>query len=351
MILDCMLGTSFGGLEQVFLDQLTMLPAAGTMVRGVAQRGSPSAQRAAEAGLPCDEITILSEWDAFSLHRARAVVRQNAPRLLLCHGRRAHQVFARAMGKRLPIVAMVHKPRFDRNLPHTGVIVVAEHRRRSLIADGVSEEKIVVVPNAVPLPPTPKQSYDTKPGAPIKIAGLGRLHEQKGFPVLIEALRILADRQVPFTCAIAGEGPSRDLLTRAISDRGLERDVTLPGWIDKPAGFLMDADIFAFPSVLEDFPLALLEAMSCGLPIVSSRIDGPKDFLVDGETALLVPADDPAAHANALERLSGDAALRERLGRNVRALVERNYGVDSIGRRLASALSNVAAGRPIGEGL
>jgi glycosyltransferase involved in cell wall biosynthesis len=351
MILDCMLGNSFGGLEKVFIDQLYMLPAAGMPVVGVARRNSPAAQRAQAAGLPCEGIPSFSDWDPFSLGAARAAVRRHKPTLLLCHGRKAHRMFAHATRDDPPIVAMVHKPRFDRNLPYAGVIVVAEHRKASLVADGVPAKNIVVVPNAVSLPASPKVSYGIALGTAATIVGLGRLHEKKGFSVLVEALKILGARHTNFACTIAGEGPMRNALTQEIERAGLSASVRLAGWTDKPAEFLAAADIFAFPSLQEDFPLAVLDAMAAGLPIVSSRIDGPKDFLTHEETALLVPPNDPAALAEALQQMILDESLRARLGGNARRMAEQRYSFAAISKRLAAALNNVASSRPIGDNL
>jgi len=101
------------------------------------------------------------------------------------------------------------------------------------------------------------------------------------------------------------------------------------------------------PSFQEDFPLAVLDAMASGIPIVASAIDGPKDFLVDGSTALLVPPNDPRALANATLRLIEDDSLRESLGRAARAEAEQRYSFAAVGRRLLRALDNVIAGRSI----
>jgi glycosyltransferase involved in cell wall biosynthesis len=176
---------------------------------------------------------------------------------------------------------------------------------------------------------------------------LGRLHEKKGYRVLIEALCRLAGHGTSFTCTIAGEGPEREALEKQIADARLSQQIALPGWTDNVASFLLVADIFVLPSFQEDFPLAVLDAMSCGVPIVASRIDGPKDFLLDGDTALIVPPNDPAALEDALNRLIADPALREKLGSNARRIAEENYGFPAIGHRLAAALNNVIAGRPI----
>jgi glycosyltransferase involved in cell wall biosynthesis len=149
---------------------------------------------------------------------------------------------------------------------------------------------------------------------------------------------------------LAGEGAERRKLESLIHRENLAAKVTLPGWTDRVAEFLSNADLFVLPSFQEDFPLAVLDAMASGMPIIASAIDGPGDFLVDTETALLVPPNEPAALARALRRLVEDGTLRETLGRKARAAAERNYSFNAVSRRLGSAMRNVLEGRPISSG-
>ncbi|HEY2445452.1 MAG TPA: glycosyltransferase [Rhizomicrobium sp.] len=348
MILNCMLGTGFGGLEKLFLDEIEMLPMAGMAARGLVRRKTPLARYARERGLACDEILVPSDWDPLSRAAVRSVLNLRSPELVMCVGRKAHRLLGRAAGTSMPIVVMVQKRRFDRNFPYAGVLVAAEHRRLTLIEDGVAARDVVVIPNAVRLPQKPKEDYRARPQA--KIVALGRLHEKKGFEVLIEAMKILAGRGIDCTCAIAGEGPERARLQNQIDREGLTSRTFLPGWTDNVAAFLAGRDIFALPSFQEDLPLAVLDAMASGMPIVATAIDGPTELLTGGDTALLVPPHDPVALADALARLIEDRALRERLGRAARDAAVQNYSFESIGRRLALALRNVLEGRPISSG-
>lgn len=348
MILNCMLGTGYGGLEKLFLDEIEMLPLAGLAARGLVRRKSPLARYARDRRLAFDEVMALSDWDPLSIAAARSIVRQRAPQLVMCVGRKAHRLLGRAIGARIPIVTMVQKRRFDHDFPYAGILVAAEHRRRTLIEDGVPARDIIVIPNAVRLPERPKWNYRT--GASPKIVTLGRLHEKKGFGDLIEAMRILSARSVDCTCAIAGDGPERGNLQNQIDRGNLASRIFLPGWTDNVADFLAGGDIFVLPSFQEDLPLAVLDAMASGMPIVASDIDGPNELLMDGETALLVPSHDPVTLADTLARLAQDEALRERLGRGACAVAERNYSFDVISRHLALALSNVIEGKPISSG-
>jgi len=347
MILNCMFARGFGGLEKLFLDEIEMLSAAGVPARGLVRRGSALENYAQERGLACEAISAWSDWDPFSRARAGAVVARVQPRLIMCVGRTAHRLMARVAPASIPIVPMVQKRRFDRGFRYNGVLVAAEHRRRTLIEDGVAAKNIAVIPNSVRLP-EPKSDY--RLSSPVRLAALGRLHEKKGFGVLIDAVRQLVAKGIDCSGTIAGEGPERGDLEAQIAGAALQARIALPGWTDRVAEFLSPSDIFVLPSFQEDFPLAVLDAMASGMPIVASAIDGPKDFLIDGRTALLVPPDDSQALANALARLINDNSLRESLGRAARAEAEQCYSFPAIGHRLAAALENVMARRAISDG-
>jgi glycosyltransferase involved in cell wall biosynthesis len=351
MILNCMLGSGYGGLEKLFLDEIEMLPPAGFPARGIVRRNSELAGYAKVRRIDFDEITSWSDWDPFSIARARTLIRRHSPELVMCVGRQAHRLFGRAIGSRIPIVPMVQKRRFDHNFPYAGVFVAAEHRRRTLIEDGVARENIAVIPNAVRLPVQPKSDYQLAPDGSVKIVAHGRLHEKKGYGVLIEAIALLSRVGIDCSCRIAGEGPERDKLQAQIERENLKDKIALPGWTDSVADFLAPGDIFVLPSFQEDFPLAVLDAMANGMPIVASAIDGPKDFLVEGETAVIVPPGDATALAEALKRMIGDEELRESLGCAARAEAVARYSFEAVGPQLAHALRNVLAGRPISTNL
>src|SRR5437762_791509 len=97
MILNCMLATAYGGTEKVFLDQLQMLQGAGLPVLGVARPGSPAAARAHAAGLPCENLSVLTEWDPLTRWSARKLVEKYRPNLILLHGLKAHRIMGRAV--------------------------------------------------------------------------------------------------------------------------------------------------------------------------------------------------------------------------------------------------------------
>jgi glycogen synthase len=145
------------------------------------------------------------------------------------------------------------------------------------------------------------------------VLAVGRLVPQKGFDTLLEAF--VADGLKRWTLLFAGDGIDRHKLEARARELGLAARVRFLGSVDRSqlAELLRGAHAFAFPSRGEGFGIALLEAMAAGVPAVATTAGGVPEFARDGENALLVPPDNPAALAQALERLTTDLQLRERI--------------------------------------
>lgn len=342
VLLHAMLGAGFGGLEQVFLDYQPILErlaaAHGGACVALARRGGEAAKRAPALGIRPELVQVYSDWDPASVAGVAAAVRKHHPALGIAHGQRAYRLLARVLPKTTPIVAVIHKPSFDVDLACTTYVCVGAHLAEAVRAKGVAAERVWFVPNAVALD-GPRAALARAGGAPLIVAG-GRLHEKKGFDVLIRAMAILRERGVDVRCRIAGEGPERARLEALIAELGLEGRTALTGWSDDLPAFLAEGDAFAFPSHQEGFPLVLLQAMAAGLPIASSAIDGPNEMVRDGTSGLLVPDADPAALADALAGLVTDPTRAARLAAAARADVERDFGPDALARRLGQAITS-----------
>jgi glycosyltransferase involved in cell wall biosynthesis len=185
-------------------------------------------------------------------------------------------------------------------------------------------------------------------GEVLSLLAVGRLVPKKGFPVLIEAAaRLLA----PFCLRIVGDGPERDALERQVEAAGLEDRVELAGprtHDDLPAEYAA-ADIVVVPSVTDatgdrdGLPNVVLEAMSSGRPVIASDVGAVSSAVVDGRTGVLVPPGDAAALTGALEFLVDQPDCRDRLGREARARVERDFELHSCTTRLRDFLETVYA--------
>jgi glycosyltransferase involved in cell wall biosynthesis len=184
-------------------------------------------------------------------------------------------------------------------------------------------------------------------GAPTKILSVGRLVAFKGFEYLIEACAQLRQRSVPFHCEIIGDGPLREKLQHHIAELRLGDRVTLSGALpqDCVQERLRACDIFALASTTDDhgasdiFPTVILEAMASARPVVSTRLAGIPESVVDRETGLLVPAGESGLFADALEMLCRDAEMRTRYGAAGRARVEQNFQVETTVRPLVELLA------------
>jgi glycosyltransferase involved in cell wall biosynthesis len=165
------------------------------------------------------------------------------------------------------------------------------------------------------------------------VVAAGRLTRQKGFDLLIEAFEQVAARHPDWTLRIYGGGPWEGRLRKQIHQRHLYNHVFLMGTAKGFDRELAQASVYALSSRFEGFAMVVLEALNCGLPLVSFDCPtGPREIIRDGENGLLVPPEDPAALAAALCRLIGDQGLRRRLGA---AAVDTaaGYGPDPIRRR------------------
>jgi glycosyltransferase involved in cell wall biosynthesis len=195
--------------------------------------------------------------------------------------------------------------------------------------------KIHCIYNGIQLEQFPPPVQTTLKRAP-RIISIGRLVAFKGFEHLIDACAELARRGVDFVCDIIGDGPLRDTLQAKIETLNLSSRVNLLGSLSQRVVFekLQTADIFALASVRDAqgandvFPTVILEAMASGRPVVSTRLAGIPELVLDGETGILVFPGDTSAFIQALEQLLRGAELRLRYGRAGRARIEEHFRIE-----------------------
>ncbi len=195
------------------------------------------------------------------------------------------------------------------------------------------QPKILRIPN--PLTPPPDFPLPGE-SAPRVVCGMGRLHPQKGFDLLLRAFALLAPDFPDWRLRIHGGGgdtSERPKLLELIRELGVSGQVDLPGTAPDAYAALGDCAVFALPSRYEGFPNALMEAMACGRACVAADCaTGPAELIVHGENGLLVPVEDVAALAAALRRLMNDPALRLRLAERAREL-GRRFEIAAIARQ------------------
>lgn len=361
----------FGGPERLILDQALLASPDFEVL--LASFGAPTAlhpflDRAREAGAEVIRVAQSGSYDPRAIRRVKTTIEDFRPDVLVGHDYKADLALSLAAYDR-PRVAMVHgytsedtKIRIfeaiDRQVLRSfaAVVVVADPLREQLVLAGVPSERIHVVPNGVSADRVAAVAHASRAevrrewglsDADRAVVVLGRLSPEKGQDVALEAFAGLArgGTNAPLCLVLVGDGVSREgLEARAARDDLAER-VHFAGWRNDPWRCLGAADVFLLPSRSEGLPLALLEAMAAGVPVVATDVGAVGEVLgPDGERARLIPAGDALAMRSALEDLLGDDAKRERLARAAALRVREAYGIERQVRALETIWRDAAAG-------
>ena len=189
----------------------------------------------------------------------------------------------------------------------------------------VDYDKITVIPNGVDTdlfcPNIDKYLEDESP----KILWVGRLVPGKGVEYLIRSIGILAKNIPKIKVLLVGEGPQKSKLLDLIANLKLKENISMLDHVEnkKMPIIYQKSDVFVLPSLNEGVPRTILEAMSCGIPVVCSEI--PHLSSIIDECGIMVPQKDAVAMAGAIHCIISDSDHANKLGRNGRKRVARNY--------------------------
>jgi glycosyltransferase involved in cell wall biosynthesis len=208
--------------------------------------------------------------------------------------------------------------------------------RRSLKG---TASRVVAIPNGVPQHETPPSAagdlVEFADGVPLALFA-SKLRAQKDPLALVRAAAILRDRgELPGRVAVVGDGELEESVRREIAERGLEGEVRWFPFRGDPGPYLAAADVFVVPSRWESLPIAALEAMAAGLPVVASAVGGVPELVEDGVTGRLVAPGDEEELGAALAGLLADAGARERMGAAAQRVVQARFRLDSMIDRTA----------------
>jgi glycosyltransferase involved in cell wall biosynthesis len=214
------------------------------------------------------------------------------------------------------------------------VLALSEEWRTNLLRI-CPKAKIEVLTNAVSLPPAEATRHSGN--TPAVVLFLGRLGRRKGVFDLVAAFSETAPRHPDALLVCAGDGAREEVLDQA-RQLGISDRVQCPGWMSISATreALSKAAVLALPSYAEGLPMAILEAMSWGLPVIATPVGGIPQVIKHDTNGLLVPPGDVSALALAISRMLTDTAARERLGAEARRTIERTFSLDACLERLAS---------------
>jgi glycosyltransferase involved in cell wall biosynthesis len=180
-----------------------------------------------------------------------------------------------------------------------------------------------------------------------RVGMVGNLDARKNPALLVEALAAVRAAVPEVRCLLIGAfpDPAYEAAVRSrVASLGLDAAVEVTGFLPNPFPVVARLTVLAHPARRDPFPLALLEGMALGRPIVASAVGGIPEMIEDGVSGVLVPPDDAAALARALVALLGDPARRERLGAAARARLATRFSREGFAAAMFAAFEDAAAG-------
>jgi glycosyltransferase involved in cell wall biosynthesis len=221
-------------------------------------------------------------------------------------------------------------------------------RQKMIEIERIPPERVRFLANGIePQPPTPGRDLrgELGVGAGPLVGAIGALRAQKAYGTLIRAAARLREHHPNLHVLIAGEGPEKARLEKLIDELGLRDCVILLGRrLDVP-DILAELDLAVCASDYEGSPLAVMEYMAAGLPIVATRVGGVPDLIDDGAHGLLVEPGDPLALAAAVESLLNDRARAAELGAHARERRRREFDLNVMVHNLEALYEELLAAR------
>ncbi len=229
-----------------------------------------------------------------------------------------------------------------------GVVTTGESLRRHLLDTlGLDPSRVASVPTGIDterFAPADKMAAKLALGLDPAQRHLGivaTLRSWKGHLYLLDAFAQM--NRADLHLLIVGEGPMRGPIDEKIAALGIGRRVTLAGQRTDPEHWLQAMDVFCLPSYAnEGVPQAILQAMLCALPIVTTPVGAILEAVSDGETALIVPPRDAATLAIAIGRLLDDADFARRLGMSARRVAEADFSREAMLDRMEAIFRQAA---------
>ncbi len=328
------------GAEAVILNLLRELSVTGKHYGALAMFSHPDQPKPAlhaaalRFGIEPERVHLLScrgQLDRGVPKRLRELAEQDAIDVVHTHGYKADIYAAYAWGRTRPALVSTCHTWYDNDVAlrvygaldrwvlrrFDGVVAVSDEVRERLLAAKIRPDRIRMIQNGVATGPFSEVNawYGGEPrNSRLRVGLVGRLAPEKGIAVFLEAAALVLKQRPELVFEVAGEGPERPALEGKLRELGLEGQVTLSGSKDDMPAFYANLDLLVSASRQEGLPVALLEGMASGLPVVATRVGAVPQIVVEGVTGLLVVPDAPEALAAAMERVLASPALRTQFG-------------------------------------
>ncbi len=309
-----------------------------------------------KSGIPVLSLNAKFKFNPFIFFRLLSILKKEKP--IILHTFLFHTDFlGRIVGKfcKVPIIISSIRNEYiggslrERLLQFTDkfadvVVIVSQKVEEKMIkARVVSPQKSIVIYNGIDINKFKfqdeekrkeiREKFNLKESNKVLIS-VGRLFKAKGYPYLIEAIKILKEKYPEIVLLILGEGEEREKLEKLIRKDNLDKNIFLLGRKENVADFLNVADVFVLSSLWEGFPNVILEAMACGLPVVATNVGGVEEIIEDNVSGFLVEPKNPSALAKKIEFvLNLNSGKRKEIGKKGRKTIEEKF---SLGKMIKS---------------
>jgi glycosyltransferase involved in cell wall biosynthesis len=322
----------FGGAENHVLALATELHKHGHEVLLACPENAWTSVRFRERGLETRHLAMRGLDDLFSYWKLRRLVRTWRPDIVHAHGVRPSQYASLALiGTGVPTISTAHSTgarKHMRRINH--IIAVSDAVLQNLIQNGYAPEHLTRIYNGVPdVPPGDKAALRRELGIPDQQFALvcaARFNPQKGQEMLVEAVKRMPEYIHVYLMGDTGTDYGKRVVAAA---NGFPR-IHFCGYRDDVSRLLPAFDAAVSPSYTEAFSLSLAEAAAARLPVVATAVGGVPEVVIDGETGLLVPPNQPEAFADAVVKLASVPALSAELSRRSRERYEREFTVEKM---------------------
>lgn len=309
-ILNVMLTTGKGGLEQVFLDYNYAFKLKGIESISIIHNKS---------GITLDEgdnfykVANFSKYDPFALFKLWQILAKEKPDLILTHGNRAHYLMRKIASSRV-VVGVSHVYSFKYITKCDYIISVNKDMMGILEDTGYNKSRLFHIPNMLKTQESIKYSKPALSKRPT-IGLMARLDPIKGADIFVKAISILKSRNININAMIGGEGMEYQNTKKLISDLSLEENITMLGWIENKEDFYSKIDILCMPSTKETFGLVILEAFLYSKPVIISDLPGPMEIVENEENGLVFETNNAQDLANKIEMLIQNEGLMSKLSK------------------------------------
>jgi glycosyltransferase involved in cell wall biosynthesis len=344
-----MISKTLGGVEQAFLDYNQTLLLAGNDVLAVADTRTKLRDKLTlQTGLSVEYIRF-NRFNYLLILTLYKKLKEFRADVIITHSKKAVPILRTVANLlHIPLVGVSHNPKYKLVNRCDAIFSITQYQKNIFIRKGFPKQNIYVVPNCI----GNVAPYGAKGRHRIPIIGaMGRFDPAKGFDIYLKALGILKKTNIKFRAVLGGDIQAaypheKEKYQRIISENHLEDCVELIGWVKSKDDFYNKTDIFVLPSYEEPFGIVLLEAMSLGVPVVSSDSEGPSEIFQNhqGSVSMFAKGDEFDL-AEKLKNALRNKKETQAKAQNAWQLCRQKYTYESIAKLLDAAVRSVVKGQ------